>query len=51
MANDSARTLRKRVKAGIVKDEGLQKFFVRAANSAAELTGAAMLDYIKEHFK
>ena len=37
-------------KAAFVKDGSAQRFFVRAANTTAELTGASMTDYIKQRF-
>jgi predicted HTH transcriptional regulator len=38
-------------KPAFVKDGGPQRFFVRGANSTAELTGQAVVDYIAHRFK
>jgi hypothetical protein len=37
-------------KPAYVKDDGNQRFFVRAGNSTAELAGQAILDYVKQRF-
>lgn len=37
-------------KAAFVKDGNLHRFFVRAANSTAELSGSSMTDYVKQRF-
>jgi hypothetical protein len=38
-------------KPAFVKDGSFQKFFVRAANSTAELTGTGIIDYSKHRFR
>ena len=38
-------------KAAFVKEGNSQKFFVRAANSTAELTGNGIIDYTKHRFR
>ncbi len=38
-------------KPAFVKDGNFQKFFVRAANSTAELTGTGIIDYSKHRFR
>lgn len=38
-------------KPAFVKDGSTQRFFVRGANSTAELSGNSVTDYVKAHFK
>jgi hypothetical protein len=37
-------------KAAFVKDGALQRFYVRAGNSTAELQGGAITDYVRKRF-
>ncbi len=37
-------------RAAFVKDGGLQRFYVRSANSTAELSGSSLTDYVRAHF-
>jgi hypothetical protein len=38
-------------KPAFVKDGGVQRFYVRGANSTAELSGGSITDYVKAHFQ
>jgi hypothetical protein len=53
--NDGQRVLTVRCevgpKAAFVKDGAVQRFYVRGANSTAELSGNSILDYVKARFK
>jgi hypothetical protein len=52
---DSQRVLIVRCEKGpkpaFVKDGSVQRFYVRSANSTAELSGNSVTDYVKAHFK
>jgi len=52
---DSKRLLVIRCESGpkpaFVKDGSVQRFYVRSANSTAELSGSSVTDYVKAHFK